>query len=381
MPQADSDRIAPVDGLRAVAVLGVIWAHAWAFSGTPAINIGRIGSVELDLNRAVSIIGSGVDLFFVISGFCMFMMYASRQAVFSWKGYIRFLTRRWFRIAPAFYCAALVVSLGFVAAGLRFPLADLAAHLVFMHTVIAGTGNLAAPFWSLATEWHFYMLLPAIVWGASRFGFWPTMATAAAACLAFRLWLFTSSVDLQQVAATQLPTRLVEFLLGICVAKLHADKRIPPALLRGAAGFALGTLVAYVGRLLMVTEILRAAGPYGFLLRAVAEPVMSAGFAMMLWNVIGSRSWIRECLSRPAFKLVGRWSYSLYLWHWWPTVWISSELAREYGSNAWVHYLALGCTLAVLFPVGWASYRALERPYFESRAKLERLGTKAESRA
>lgn len=381
MSEGDRDRIAPVDGLRAVAVLGVIWAHAWAFSGTPAINIGRIGSLDLDLNRAVSIVGSGVDLFFVISGFCMYMMYASRQAVFSWESYIHFLGRRWLRIAPAFYCAAAVASLGFVAAGLGLPSTDLAAHLVFLHTIVPGTGNLAAPFWSLATEWHFYMLLPIIVWGAGRFGFWPTMAAAAVFCLAFRLWLFASPGDLQQVVATQLPTRLVEFVWGICVARFHADKRVPPALLRGATGFVLGALVAYIGRLLMVTEVVHAAGPYGFMLRAAAEPVMSAGFAMILWNVIGSRSWFRECLSVPAFRIVGRWSYSLYLWHWWPTVWISSELTRQYGSNAWVQYLALGCSLAVICPLGWVSYRALERPYFESRARLERLSTGSESRA
>jgi len=34
-------RIAPVDGLRAVAVLGVIWAHVWAFSGTPSLSVGH----------------------------------------------------------------------------------------------------------------------------------------------------------------------------------------------------------------------------------------------------------------------------------------------------------------------------------------------------
>lgn len=52
------NRIAPVDGLRAVAVLGVIWAHVWAFGcGTPVWSLGKISSVNLDVNRAISAIG------------------------------------------------------------------------------------------------------------------------------------------------------------------------------------------------------------------------------------------------------------------------------------------------------------------------------------
>jgi peptidoglycan/LPS O-acetylase OafA/YrhL len=371
MSEGDRDRIAPVDGLRAVAVLGVIWAHAWAFSGTPAINIGRIGSVDLDLNRAISIVGSGVDLFFVISGFCMYMMYAGRQTVFSWRNYLRFLRRRWLRIAPAFYSAAAVAALGFVVAGLGFPSGDLAAHLVFLHTVIPDTGRLAAPFWSLATEWHFYMLLPMIVWGSGRLGFWPTIMSAAAFCLCFRLWVYGGAGELLDATKTQLPTRLVEFAWGICVARFHAEGRVPPALLRGAGGFVLGVIVAYAGRLLMVTEVVRGAGSYGFLLQVLAEPVMTAGFAMLLWNVIASDSWFQRALSTSALTLVGRWSYSLYLWHWWPTVWIASELAGHFGSNAWVQYLSFACSLVLLLPLAWISYVALERPYFESRARLE----------
>ncbi|HEY9302611.1 MAG TPA: acyltransferase family protein [Phormidium sp.] len=103
------NRIAPVDGLRAVAVFGVIWAHVWAFgSGIPVWSLGKIGSINLDLNRAISVIGTGVDLFFVISGFCMYLMYAQKQTKFAWNTYATFLKKRWLRIAPNYYVAALV---------------------------------------------------------------------------------------------------------------------------------------------------------------------------------------------------------------------------------------------------------------------------------
>ena len=61
-----ANRIAPVDGLRAIAALGVLWAHVWAFTGNPQLPLARIGPVVLDANRAFAIVGTGVDLFFVI---------------------------------------------------------------------------------------------------------------------------------------------------------------------------------------------------------------------------------------------------------------------------------------------------------------------------
>ena len=54
-------RIAPVDGLRAVAVLGVVWAHVWLFCGNPVLSIGKIGSTNLDLHRVFSSVGTGVE--------------------------------------------------------------------------------------------------------------------------------------------------------------------------------------------------------------------------------------------------------------------------------------------------------------------------------
>lgn len=144
------NRIAPVDGLRAVAVLGVIWVH-WAFGcGTPVWSLGKISSVNLDVNRAISAIGTGVDLFFVISG-CMYLMYAQKQTKFAWNTSATFLKKRWLRIAPNFYLAALVCAVGFLLVGKPFPWFDLLAHASFTQTLLPHTGTLAAPFWSLAT--------------------------------------------------------------------------------------------------------------------------------------------------------------------------------------------------------------------------------------
>ena len=97
----ESSRIQPLDGLRAIAALGVVWVHVWAFYGTPAQNV-----KGLDLYQVISIVGNGVDFFFVISGFCMYLM--AWKTDFSFSTYGSFLYKRFLRIAPAFYASLLV---------------------------------------------------------------------------------------------------------------------------------------------------------------------------------------------------------------------------------------------------------------------------------
>jgi len=366
-----AERILAIDGLRAVAVLGVIWAHVWAFSGTPSLSFGFVGGVQLDLNRALSAGGTGVDLFFVISGFCMYLVYA-RQEVFSWGGYAVFLKKRWLRIAPAFYVAAFSAALGTWIAGYGFPTVKLAANLAFLHIWVPDT-VLVAPFWSLATEWHFYLLLPLLVLGTARWGFAPTIGLAAILSLAVRAWIYASSAEIQAVWDTQLPNRFIEFAWGIWVARLYALGRQPPAILTGSAGFVLGAGIAYAGRVLMVSQVVQFAGPYGVLLKILSLPVLTFGCALMLWNVVSGPSWFARVLSSRPLRIVGRWSFSLYLWHWWPAWWISGALAARYGSSAVVQHTALALCLIVLLPVAALSYRLLELPYFRQRKLAARV--------
>jgi peptidoglycan/LPS O-acetylase OafA/YrhL len=196
------------------------------------------------------------------------------------------------------------------------------------------------------------------------------MALAAAFSVGVRVWVYTGSASLQAMWDVQLPNRLIEFVWGICVARLYAAGRRPPAILAGSRGFVVAAAIAYAGRTLMVTEVIRFAGDYGPICKILSEPVLTLGCALIVWNVVSSGSWFERVLSRDAFQAVGRWSYSLYLWHWWPAWWISGALAARYGSNPVVQHGALALCLMVLVPLSALSYRLLERPYFERQRPL-----------
>jgi len=183
-------RIAPVDGLRAVAVLGVIWIHNWLASGSPLVSPISAGGMKLDVQRFFALFGTGVDLFFVISGFCMYLMYVHKEEAWAWKTYKGFMKRRWLRLAPAFYIAALVYAIGYWRPGAAFPWRDLLAHATFTHTLLKNTNQIACPFWSLATEWHFYLILPPLIWAAGRWGFGRVFIGLAVLSLGFASGFF-----------------------------------------------------------------------------------------------------------------------------------------------------------------------------------------------
>src|SRR5882757_9299550 len=148
-------RIQTLDGLRFLAAIGVLWIHSWTRHGNPRCYIGNI-----DLVNLLAIGGNGVDLFFVISGFCMYYFYGSKTN-FSYRDFFRFLVKRWVRLSPAFYTAAIAYIL--VARLIDHREVDglkIFLHSLFYLNFIFGQYNIASHFWTLTVEWQFYFIIP-----------------------------------------------------------------------------------------------------------------------------------------------------------------------------------------------------------------------------
>src|ERR1700730_731081 len=178
------NRIPAIDGLRTMAVLGVLWSHVWGFFNNIPWQMG------VDLNRVISFGRNGVDLFFVISGFCMYLMYGSKIARFSKDSFLDFLKRRWFRIAPAFYVLIAVESLRLLLNDGAFPVQNFFYHLFFINIFLPK--NLFSPiYWSLATEFHFYLIFPFLfLFLKNQKELLKRVLIGILVCLVFRFFLF-----------------------------------------------------------------------------------------------------------------------------------------------------------------------------------------------
>ena len=340
---------ADVDGLRAVAVLAVLFFHAgWdRFSG---------GFV-------------GVDVFFVISGFVIALsLFRDLDAGrFSLSG---FFARRARRILPALtvvLLGTLLVSLAVVPPVYFQPFADslIAASLFFSNLHFWQTSsyfNNDMPFrpllhtWSLGVEEQFYLAAPVFLLVIQRFlaGRWRLMVTL---CLLGSFGLNLYAVRHGQIdAAFYLPfTRAWEFLLGVLIALMPR-----PALPRvwNEAG-ALAGLTMIAGSVFLF-------GPGtvfpGF---AALWPCLGAG--LVIWcgkpSGEGRAPAVSRLLALAPIVWTGRISYSLYLVHWPVLVLAPFLLMRR---------LTFGETLTALalcFLLAWAVYRLVETPLRRIRWK------------
>lgn len=157
--------IGVLDGIRAVAILVIVWYHLWQQSWLMPI----VGPVNLDwLPRNGSIL---VDMMILLSGFCLFLPYA-REMVYGERAQSTsdFYIKRVARIMPSYYVAVIIALVVGIALGgfvnLANILGDLLPHLIFLHNwfiVSTQATQLNAVLWTVAVEVQFYLFFPLIV--------------------------------------------------------------------------------------------------------------------------------------------------------------------------------------------------------------------------
>jgi peptidoglycan/LPS O-acetylase OafA/YrhL len=341
-PDLSRSRRLDIQGLRAIAVLGVVINHADA-DWLPGGYI-------------------GVDVFFVISGFLITGQLLRRIEQHGRPRLSSFYAKRIRRLLPA---SVLVLVATLIACRLLLPpltmlivAKDAIATAVYgsnMWFAYNGTNYLAnsSPsvfqhYWSLALEEQFYLFWPLILLAAHR-AFRSrralTITVAALAVLSFALCMFLTDYK-QPWAFFTLPARAWELAVGglIALGAARASRLNPSA--AAALGWAglIGILVS------LVTFNEQTSFP-GY---AVALPVLSTAAVITAgMNYVAAGP--ERALNNGIFQWVGNRSYSLYLWHW-PILLIP---AMRWGTPNAVELLGL---IALAMLLSALSYRFVEEP-------------------
>jgi peptidoglycan/LPS O-acetylase OafA/YrhL len=333
-----------LDGLRALAVLGVV-----AFHGAPQLVPG--GYV-------------GVDVFFVLSGFLITTLLLEELDSRATVSLRRFYARRALRLVPALVAMVAVVMVveavrppvGIPVNAARDGLSALAYVSNWMLAWHRSAGGLLGHTWSLAQEEQFYLVWPVVLLGLLRVG---GRRFAAVACLsgAGTVWFLRAIAFSHGVSKVRLyhgpDARADALLIGCALAlarSLGYTPRVPRAVLVASIA-TLGAVALWVPR------------SSGLLYSGGFTVIAFAAAAIIVRIVVVPHPRLVSVLSRDPLVRLGRISYGIYLWHA-PIYLVVHPLI---GGPAW-----LGPLWLTPLAVGAAqmSFRFIERPALAAKARF-----------
>jgi peptidoglycan/LPS O-acetylase OafA/YrhL len=357
-----------LDGLRAVAVLAVMFGHL-SLVGAGA-NLGRMETTLGGLRGGFL----GVDVFFVLSGFLITTLLVQEQQR---TGRIRlraFYARRVLRLLPALAvllaaCCLFVAWRGYsaesrpVARGVVLGLGCAVNTYFCVKTAHVG---MLTHLWSLSLEEQFYFLWPVLLWGLLRWRVrrrWVVLAVlaalAASAALRHACW-WSGTTMAVRVAVSSLPTRAENLLLGALLALVLCWVGLP----RSAAGRVLVAAAAWGGAALLAGVLWWGVpGPGVHSLAGVASALLIAGL------VAGPARPLRTVLAAAPCAWLGRVSYGLYLWH--PPIFCLAPLVLYHFLGRGAAVVRLGCAAAFVLSLAAAaaSYYLVERPFLRWKTR------------
>jgi peptidoglycan/LPS O-acetylase OafA/YrhL len=416
--ETDPLKVVPaLDGARGFAIILVILYHCWIAAQ----------NARLDDGLARDLLASGyvaIDMFFVISGFVLFLPTARDRTFGSVRDYAM---RRVARVAPAYYVALAGLVLVYPAIATpgtpgfwhRDQVESLGVHALFLQRELLGAVHgmygfgttigmgVNEPLWSLSIEALFYIALPIVamaylrrplvglviafglqtVW---RIGAWhvtphflapdtaPDRRASVVVGMAFQFPAFLGTLALGMTAA------------WIYVRVLRSPEGSRLQRLRWRAGplqlVALAGLIAVMAVGGHRDNTYQYGGVYFEHFRDQLPAVLFA-LVLLLAALSGRRGQL--AWSNPVIRWVGDISYGTYLWHalviWfalWQLGWY--PYSADVQGQLWPFFRNALFVLPIALLFGWASFRYVEQPvirWMRDRLRRKRVAAAAAAAA
>jgi peptidoglycan/LPS O-acetylase OafA/YrhL len=345
------EHLPELDGLRGLAILLVLIFH---FAADLPRNVILLAPVYFGW--------SGVDLFFVLSGFLITRILLRTR---SNDGYFRsFYMRRALRIFPLYYGVLAVCTLLLVLFPALRPMFPNSRDRIFHWFYLGNWTPLLATedqrgighFWSLAIEEQFYWIWPFIVWKVrpSRLPF--VAAGAIAAAILLRSCLYGVATDPFVYRTTF--CRMDGLMAGALCALLIARPGFQDWLRQWLPRLPFGIVIAL------------AAGAGGALLwhdrftYTIGFTFFDMGYASLLLYAVHGRGWVQGALRGRVPRALGKYSYGIYVFHQLVYWGITQYKLAPHGLPALAASLALSLGLAV------ASYELMEKRFLRLKDRF-----------
>lgn len=315
-------KIGIINGLRGFAILAVIYHHVFSVYTPPGMIVNHLpAGLQLYPLSLLSNGWFGVQLFFILSGFVLYLPYArERRHMRAFADAGSYYKRRASRLLPLYYISYVVVVLWWnINIG-----KDFIRHFILMMTV---TFNFSKEFftpwynsdlWSIGLEIWFSILFPFFVIMARKAGIRRLFIIVAVVSLTVRLVgaampEYEIGGSFYSVIRDSIIGRMDDFILGMLICDLYVKgvrlKNFAKPWLLVAVGFGLLFIGANMWNAIML-------GKAGIHIAPFTNSVNQAGFFLIICAALSvDTGALKLIATNRLMQVLGMMSYSLYIWH------------------------------------------------------------------
>lgn len=297
------EKIGVIDGLRGIAILGVIYHHtvcSQIYALIPFPNIVRSGWL-------------GVNLFFILSGFVLFRPYLlGKREMQSWADVRSFYKHRFQRLYPLFTLNCLVAFL-FVAKPSPENFKSLCLTLSSLNAYMPNHGFFPVfnwVLWSLIVEIWFSLFFPVLLFLLQKKGYVITTLLCMFIPLGIKYFGVAYYPQMNLLKHGWF-CRIDDFWVGICVCKLYYDN----SKIAAKNPYLLFFIGLFLSVIAMFLYDIRRRGMSTVYIEPMLYTLIQAGFGLLVLSALkGGNIWSKIC-NIWILRIFGVMCFSLYVWH------------------------------------------------------------------
>nr|WP_100764548.1 acyltransferase [Leptospira ellisii]PJZ94523.1 hypothetical protein CH379_02220 [Leptospira ellisii] len=367
-----------LNGVRAFALLSVFFFHTWGLGGV------LLKEMNPTFVRFLGNLSSGVDCFFVLSGF---LIYGNLFREFERSGDIRFrdfYLKRSFRIFPAYYFAFFIIFIIKNILLYRFTQNPASADPEWIRMLQNDVGKawISALYlsdlfefqftsvdWSLSVEEHFYLFCPVLsLYLLKRFGFRGRMT-------AYGILILTAFCVRSYMAFRNDPmTNFFFFSKFDCLVAGMATYEIYERISGRTSDFSGRILYLCLIPSFLICYFLAHSFHKDSLSALILRPnLLSIAFGILLLILLQKKpNPFTGFFSFRGFRPIARVSYTIYLWHF-ILMPVTISIAHKFFKSGILeaHYTIASCIAFIInFLIAWVLYLSIERPFLKRKDRL-----------
>jgi peptidoglycan/LPS O-acetylase OafA/YrhL len=362
--EGSASKIPFLDGARGLAALLVLFSHVFTGCFQQVITAAGIKAAG----------HSGVELFFVLSGFLIgtqFWKNSTGGSMFSFRDYF---ARRALRVLPLFYVSFalffLLYSIEFRNDVSKSIFVIVPFYIFQLQNLFADVNLINPPTWTVAVEIHFYIFLALFFFVLRKHGTKGLLSGIAILFMAvvlYRYWAYTrilTANDYRNLVYANTLARMDHFFIGVILAFVFQRKWMMEKCEAMAPLFFLAGLLLHISLVYVEYGV----ADISFFSVNLVGILTSLAWGLILFSGLLGFKTVRSIFSIRPLRFCGDISYSIYLLH----LPLYTFLFKPLFEKAALHndFLCGLLFIPCMITVGTLSYLYIEKPFLQLKEKF-----------